>query len=154
MNVAVTVRLLVKLFTLQACADISIQFDQVTDVAPLLGVPVRVTVVPLTKLALHTVGQSMPDGELLTVPLPETSTVRIGPVPVKQMTFAVIDPVTIAPDEDIFPTLLFVVTVAETMEHPHAKPVAVSRPVESTVAMSGVFDAHVTWVVMSLVTGG
>lgn len=60
----------------------------------------------------------------------------------------------IAPDEDIFPMLLFVFTVAEMREPPQAEPVAVSRPFESTVAMSGVFDAHVTWLVMSFVTGG
>jgi hypothetical protein len=95
----------------------------------------------------------MPAGELLTVPLPETDTVRIGPKPVKQTTFAFIDPVTKAPELCTVPEL-FVVSVAETMEPPQAKPVAVSRPVELTVAMSGVFDAHVTWSVMSFVTGG
>jgi hypothetical protein len=69
------------------------------------------------------------------------------------MTFAVIDPVTTAPEEDTVPAL-FVVTVAETMEPPQSTPVAVNKPVELTVAMPGVFDVHVTWLVISFVTGG
>jgi hypothetical protein len=73
---------------------------------------------------------------------------------VKQITFAVILPVTIAPEEDRFPVLLFVVTVAETRALPHARPVAVKRPVELTVTIWGVFEFQVTWLVMSLVTGG
>jgi hypothetical protein len=121
-------------------------------------VAVNVTGVPLVKLALHTVGQLMPPGELLTVPLPAPAraTVRTGPEPpepVKQTTVAVILPVTMAPEECTVPEL-FVVTVAETMELPQSTPVAVSRPVELTVAMPGVFDTHVTWLVMSFVTGG
>jgi hypothetical protein len=63
-------------------------------------------------------------------------------------------PVTSAPDDDIPPALLFVVTVAEISVAPHAAPVTVSNPLESTVAICGVFDVHVTWLVMSLVTGG
>jgi len=127
------------------------------------GVAVRVTVVPLGKLALQLpaeLAQLSPTGELATVPepAPAKSTVRIGPppppVPVKQTTFAVIVPVTIAPDEDNPPTLLFVVTVAETREPPQAKPVAVNRPVELTVNICVSFEAQVTWFVMSLVTGG
>jgi hypothetical protein len=73
---------------------------------------------------------------------------------VKQTTFAVIDPVTMAPDEDSPPALLFVVTVAETREAPHAKPVAVSSPLEVTENICVSLDAHVTWFVMSFVTGG
>jgi len=75
-------------------------------------------------------------------------------LPVKQTTFAVIVPVTTAPDEDMPPALLFVVTVAEIMEPPQALPVTVIRPVASTVTICGVFEVHVTWLVMSLVTGG
>jgi hypothetical protein len=94
------------------------------------GVAVRVTGVPLAKLALHVpwvLAQLMPRGELVTVPepLPAKLTVRIGdpppePVLAKQTTFAVVDPVTMAPDEDGPPALLFVVTVAETRE-PHTR---------------------------------
>jgi hypothetical protein len=73
---------------------------------------------------------------------------------VKQTTFAVIDPVTMAPDEDSPPALLFVVTVAETREPPQAKPVAVSSPVELTENICVSFEAQVTLFVMSLVTGG
>lgn len=129
------------------------------------GVAVRVIGVPLAKLALHVVGwllaQLIPAGELVTVPvpLPGKLTVRIGdpppePVLVKQTTFAVMDPVTMAPDEDSPPALLFVVAVAETREPPHAKPVAVSSPVELTENICVSFDAQVTLLVMSLVTGG
>ena len=83
-----------------------------------------------------------------------TVTAGLGPWPVKQMTLAVILPVTIAPEEDRSPILLFVVMVAETRAFPHARPVAVNRPVELTVTISGVFEVQVTWVVMSFVTGG
>ena len=37
---------------------------------------------------------------------------------------------------------------------PQESPVALIRPVELTVTMSGVFEPQVTWSVMSLVTGG
>jgi hypothetical protein len=104
------------------------------------------------------VAQLIPKGELVTVPepLPAKLTVRTGapPVLVKQTTFAVIDPVTMAPDEDSPPALLFVVTVAETREPPQAKPVAVSSPVELTENICVSFEAQVTLFVMSLVTGG
>ena len=93
---------------------------------------------------------------MLPVPGPKKFTVRSGPEPVevKQTTFAVMDPVTIAPDEDILPALLFVVTVAEIRVPPQAKPVTAIRPVELTVTMSGVLEVHLTWFVISLVTGG
>ena len=100
-------------------------------------------------------------GELVTVPepLPENVAVNAGepappPLAVKQVTFAVMKPVTSAPDEDIPPELLFVVTVAEMSVPPHASPVTVITPEESTVTICGVLDDHVTWLVMSFVTGG
>lgn len=43
---------------------------QPANVAPPVGVALRVTELPLVKLALHVPPQSMPDGVLLTVPLP------------------------------------------------------------------------------------
>ena len=76
------------------------------------------------------------------------------PVPVKQITFACMVEVMIAPDDDIFPALEFVFTVAEIRVPPHERPVAVIRPVELTDTISGVFEVQVTWFVMSLVTGG
>jgi hypothetical protein len=76
------------------------------------------------------------------------------PVEVGQTTFAVIDPVTRAPEEDMFPALLLVVTVAEMMVPPQARPVTVIRPVELTVTICGVLEDHLTWLVMSFVTGG
>jgi hypothetical protein len=63
-------------------------------------------------------------------------------------------PVTSAPDEEIPPELWFVVRVAEIKVPPHAIPVTVSNPDESTVIICGVFDAQVTWLVMSFCTGG
>ncbi len=108
-----------------------------------------------------------PKGELVTVPepVPEKVTLMVGsapPVPppppdvvlVKQTTFAVINPVTMAPDEDKPDPSVFVCRVAETRVPPHARPVAVSRPVELTVNICVVFETHVTWFVISLVTGG
>jgi hypothetical protein len=52
------------------------------------------------------------------------------------------------------PELLFVLTVAETRVAPQEFPVAVSKPVELTVNIWGVFDDQVTSLVMSFVTGG
>jgi hypothetical protein len=97
--------------------------------------------VPLGKLALHVLAQLRPVGELFTLPepVPAKSTVRVGPEPppepVKQTTFAVMTPVTMAPDDDRPASLLFVVTVAETREPPQDNPVAVSNPVELTVTI-------------------
>ena len=63
-------------------------------------------------------------------------------------------PVTIAPDEDTPLPSLFVVAVADTKVPPQAWPVADNRPPELTVNICGVFEVQVTWLVMSLVTGG
>jgi hypothetical protein len=41
------------------------------------------------------------------------------------------------------PALVFVLTVAETSVAPHAFPVAVSKPVELTVNIWGVFENQV-----------
>lgn len=135
------------------------QPPQVTDVDVPVGVAVNVIGVPLTKPALHVTAvdaQLRPAGELvmLPVPGPKKFTVRIGPVLLRHATFAVMYPVTIAPDEDMFPALVFVVTVAETRAFPQARPKGDSRPVELTVTMFGVLEAQVTWSVMSLITGG
>src|SRR5580693_1752950 len=43
-------------------------------IAPWAGVAVRVTWVPLKKLELHVAPQAMPEGELVTVPLPNRLT--------------------------------------------------------------------------------
>jgi hypothetical protein len=52
--------------------------DHPTNVDPAAGVAVRVTEVPLLKIALHTEPQLIPGGLLVTVPLPETLTVSAG----------------------------------------------------------------------------
>jgi hypothetical protein len=41
------------------------------------GVAVRVTGVPMAKLALHVPPQLIPEGELVTMPLPDTLTERV-----------------------------------------------------------------------------
>ena len=61
---------------------------------------------------------------------------------------------TIAPEDEIPPVLLFVFTVAETSVAPQARPVTVRSPEASTVIIWGVLEVHVTLLVMSLVTGG
>jgi len=75
-------------------------------VEPPALVAVSVTDVPLWKLALQLVAQLIPGGELMTVPVPPPAKriVSVGPL-VKQMTFAVIVPVTIAPEDDRPPEL-------------------------------------------------
>jgi hypothetical protein len=119
-------------------------------------VAVSVTVVSLGKLSMQltaALAQVKPEVELLTVPvpLPEKLSVSVGsaappplPVPVKQTTFAVILPVTMAPDDDTPDPSLFVVTVAETKPPPQRNPVAVIRPEELTVTSCGVLEAQVT----------
>ena len=118
--------------------------DQPPNVEGATGVAMRVTVVPLGKLSWQltaVLGQLKAVGELVTVPvpLPEKLTVTIGsaplpplPLPVKQTTFAVMLPVTMAPDEDTPEPSLLVCIVAETRVAPHSRPVAVSNPVEVT----------------------
>lgn len=73
---------------------------------------------------------------------------------VKHTTLAVMEPVTMAPDDEMFPALLLVWTVAVMSADPQATPVTVSIPLASTVINCGALDDHVTWLVMSLVTGG
>jgi hypothetical protein len=129
-----------------------------------VAVAVSVTGVPLVYWVRQGVGleQLRPAGSLDTVPVPFPAKARVStgdPAPpppelVKQVTFAVMNPVISAPDEESPPWLEFVVTVAEMSVPPHDSPVAVSKPVESTVNICGVFELHVTWFVMSLVTGG
>ena len=133
------------------------------------GVAVSRTVVSAGKLVTHEIcvlAQLNSEGETITVPVPPPAklSVRVGsppPLPpppplelTKQTTLAVIEPVTTAPDADRPLASAFVCTVAEIRVLPQAAPVAVSRPVELTVNISGVLDAQVTWSVMSLVTGG
>jgi hypothetical protein len=65
--------------TLRLLFSVSVQFactpeqapDQPAKLLPALGVAVRVTVVPLVKLALQLAPQLMPAGLELTVPVPE-----------------------------------------------------------------------------------
>jgi hypothetical protein len=129
--------------------------DQPPNVDVLDGVAVSVIEVPLAKACvLHGPGveQLKPSAgsETVPIPAPKNVTLKSGlplppPVPVKQTTFAVINPVTTAPDDDIPPALLPVVTVAEISVPPQDSPVAVSMPVvASTVNIWGVFDDQVT----------
>lgn len=136
--------------------------NQLPNVEPELGAAIREIADPAAKVPLQAVAQPSPAGVLVTVPdpAPEKFTVRRNelppdpPEPAKQITFACIVPVTMAPFEVRFPELLFVRTVAEIKVLPHALPVAVIRPVESTVTICGVLEAQTTWSVMSFVTGG
>lgn len=68
MNVAVMVALAVRVI---AHAPVPVQApDQPTNVEPELAVAVRLTDVPLAKLALHIDPQLIPEGLLVTVPVP------------------------------------------------------------------------------------
>jgi hypothetical protein len=51
---------------------------QPVNVDPAAGVAVRVTKVPMLKLALQVVPQLIPPDELVTVPLPDVVTVKVG----------------------------------------------------------------------------
>ena len=137
--------------------DVPVQApDQPPNVEGATGVAMRVTVVPLGKLSSQltcVLGQLKAVGELVTVPvpLPEKLTVRTGSapppplvVPVKQTTFAVMLPTTMAPDEDTPDPSWFVVTLAETKVAPQTPPVAVSKPVELMVNIWGSLEAQVT----------
>jgi hypothetical protein len=153
----VTVTSPLKLLMVQVCPTVVVQPDQPANVEPELGVAVRVTPTPVLKFALHVVGHVMPAGTLLTDPDPvlsgPKSTVRVEVV-VGQTTVAVIVPITAAPDEEMFPLLVFVVTVAVISELPHAWPVAAITPAELTVTICGVLEAQTTSSVMFFVTGG
>lgn len=119
-----------------------------------IGLAVSVTTVPVMNWARQGVGleQLRPMGRLVTVPepLPKKVSVRAGDEPPpppelpKQVTFPVMNPVTAAPEEEMPPALVFVVTVADMSEAPHDAPVTVTTPAESTVIICGVFDVHVT----------
>jgi hypothetical protein len=136
------------------------QAVQLANVDPVFGAALSATVAPLGNAAAQGPGlkQLKPCEESVTAPepFPVKVTVRAGapaPPPL-HTTLAVMEPVTIAPDDEIPPELLFVFTVAEMIVPPHAAPVTVITPEESTVIICGVFELHVTWLVMSLVTGG
>jgi hypothetical protein len=102
------------------CPLIESQPTQLPNVEPVLGVAVRVIADPVVNGAEHVVAQPNPVGELaiVPVPFPEKFTVKVEvplppplpdpPAPVVQVTFAVIEPVTRAPDESRPPTLLLV----------------------------------------------
>src|ERR1700758_4713405 len=100
---------------MQVCPDTESQPFQLPNVEPELGVAVTLTALPLAKLAVQVVAQSIPAGVLTTLPEPvpaAKSTVSAGPdppepAPVKQDTLACISPVTIAPVDDMFPSLEF-----------------------------------------------
>lgn len=130
-----------------------------------MPVAVRNTVDPIVNAPTHGPGleQLNPDGLLVTIPEPSIISVSAfvvlpppppPPEPEKQTTLAVIYPVMIAPEADRPWESLLVLAVAETNVLPHCSPVAVSKPVELTVNICGVFEDHVTWFVMSFVTGG
>lgn len=86
---------------------------------------------------LHVLAQPRPAGELVIVPAPLPTKLTVSAGPTKHTTLAVMFEVTIDPDDG--PALI----VAEINALPHARPAAVSTPLASTVAISGVFEAQV-----------
>jgi len=164
LNVAVTV---VSLSIRRTQVEVPVQPppDQPPKVEGAIAVAVRVTVVPAGKLSTQLIAvlaQLKVGLVTVPVPLPRKLTVKIGaapppppPVSVKQTTLAVMEPVTTAPEEDTPDPSAFVVTVAETRVFgPQTTPVTVISPVELTVTSWVSLDAQVTWLVISLVTGG
>jgi hypothetical protein len=119
---------------------------------------VKVTGEPEVNAALQVWVQIRPGGVLVTVPVPVPMNVivKVGLValPVSQTTLTVIVPDTMAPVDEIPPSVLFFVMVAVTKPVPQSCPVAVSNPVELMVASPGVFETHVTWLLTSLLAGG
>jgi hypothetical protein len=118
-----------------------------------VGVAVRVTVELIGNRAEQTpaeLAQLRPAGLLVMFPVPAPAkvTVRAGPLPVpppvKQTTFPVIYPVTIAPEDEMPPALELVLRVAETRVPPQLNPVTFNSPEELTVIICGVFEAQVT----------
>ena len=109
MKVAETTVFAVILGTVHTSAEGDGQLPHCTDVEVPVGIAVNMTVVPLTKPWLHVPAldaQLRPCGELLILPVPpKKSTVSVGPVVLRQATFAVIELLMIAPDEGRFPTL-------------------------------------------------
>ena len=94
MKVAVSVTLLVRSLMTQTVPLLSSHPDHPPNV-PLVATAVSVRAVPVGKLPVHAVAleaQPRPEGELdmVPVPVPAKSTVTVGPVPLKQVTFAVI----------------------------------------------------------------
>src|SRR5215472_9595603 len=87
------------------------QPPQLANVDKPVGVAVSITVVPAANCPMHDVGatqgRAKPAGELVTVPKPPPAkvTVRVGfevpPLPEKQITLPVMEPVTTAPPEEI-----------------------------------------------------
>ena len=70
MNVTATVRLAVRLLIIQVCPDTESQPFQPPKVDPELGVAVTLIAVPLAKLALQFAAQLIPEGVLVTLPVP------------------------------------------------------------------------------------
>ena len=111
MKVAVTKVFVAKLLIVHVNA-LGVQPDQVTDVEVPVSVAVNVTVVPLAKFATHVVGQVMPSGLLVMVPVlvpvSTISTARAGepepvppPEPVVQVTFAIALPTVTEPRDGL-----------------------------------------------------
>jgi hypothetical protein len=84
LNVAVT-EAAALIVTEQAPAPVHAPL-QPAKVAPLPGVAINVTTVPLAKFAVHVVPQLMPDGLLVTVPLPVPASVTVNGVGIVPVT--------------------------------------------------------------------
>jgi hypothetical protein len=75
LNVAVTESLAIRVTVHVA---VPLQADHPANVAPDSGVAVSFTDVPLGNSALHTVGQLMPEGLLVTVPVPAPAVFKVS----------------------------------------------------------------------------
>jgi hypothetical protein len=109
--VTVTVRLLVKAVIVHTAVPFPLsQPTKLAVVAGAVGVALMVMGVPAGKKLLQLLAQPRPAGLLDVVPVPTMSSVRRKSVPELpgHTTFAVIEPVIMAPDEERPPALPFV----------------------------------------------
>ena len=117
-------------------------------VAPVPGVAVRFTVPSSGNGALHVLGQVMPGGELVTVPLPDTITVNTACVQTEVPMPAVVT--NAVPNRTVLPSC----RVAMTFPLPQSLMACTNPGVLSKLTRFCESMDQVTLAVMSLVAGG
>ena len=130
---------------------------QLENIKPVAGVAVRTIGLPAGKVALQVeLTQSIPAGELITMPLPVICTVRVALVPKPgHPGVAALSTVTVAKAITVFPPgPVPRFSLAEIWTVPQPVPLGAATPVLLMVATCWVLDCQVTWSVIGLVAGG